>query len=556
MSKFTMPVGIEFFENLRRSGCYYVDKSELIYKVACSENTSVTLFTRPRRFGKTLTMSMFQSFFDISRDSRDVFEGLEVVKHEEFCSKWMNQYPVLFLSLKDVAGLEFESAYGMLESKIADLCKAHFYLADSKKVNDSDKRVFYRLCDEAAKPNQVKSSLLTLTRMMHAHYDKPVIFLLDEYDVPLAKAHDADKAEKDYYPKMLDVARGLMSCVLKTNPFLKFAVITGCLRIAKESIFTGVNHFSTYSILDEEFSDSFGFTQKEVKQVLEKAGLPDRLELVKSWYDGYIFGNTEIFCPWDVASYVDAAGKVSGQKPENYWKDTSSNDIVSEFVGNPKFKVAKKFETLMNGGTIEQTITDRLTYGSLKSSEDNLWSVLFMTGYLTKSDKTEKGDTVHLKIPNAEIESIFEESVTNLFEKNLDFTLQDNLMEAFWGKDEKTASEIITRLLWKTISYNDYHENYYHAFITGIFVGHSYEVGSTDLIIWDSDNRRVIIIEAKKANAKKDMEKMCLEGVQQIADKKYYMDPKFDGFKEIICYGISFYKKDALVRLGYSTAHS
>lgn len=516
MSKFTMPVGIEFFENLRRSGCYYVDKSELIYKVACSENTSVTLFTRPRRFGKTLTMSMFQSFFDISRDSRDVFEGLEVVKHEEFCSKWMNQYPVLFLSLKDAAGLDFESAYGMLESKIADLCKAHFYLADSKKVNDSDKKVFHRLCDEAAKPNQVKSSLLTLTRMMHAHYDKPVIFLLDEYDVPLAKAHDADKAEKDYYPKMLDVARGLMSCVLKTNPYLKFAVITGCLRIAQESIFTGVNHFSTYSILDEEFSDSFGFTQKEVKQ------------------------------------------------PENYWKDTSSNDIVSEFVGNPKFKVAKKFETLMNSGTIEQTITDRLTYGSLKSSEDNLWSVLFMTGYLTKSDKTEKGDTVHLKIPNAEIESIFEESVTNLFEKNLDFTLQDNLMEAFWGKDEKTASEIITRLLWKTISYNDYHENYYHAFITGIFVGHSYEVdsnqeneeGRTDLIIWDPDNRRVIIIEAKKANAKKDMEKMCLEGVQQIADKKYYMDPKFDGYKEIICYGISFYKKDALVRLGYSTAKS
>lgn len=248
MSKFTMPVGIEFFENLRRSGCYYVDKSELIYKVACSENTSVTLFTRPRRFGKTLTMSMFQSFFDISRDSRDVFEGLEVVKHEEFCSKWMNQYPVLFLSLKDVAGLDFESAYGMLESKIADLCKAHFYLADIKKVNGSDKRVFYRLCDEAAKPNQVKSSLLTLTRMMHAHYDKPVIFLLDEYDVPLAKAHDADKAKKDYYPKMLDVARGLMS------------------------------------------------------------------------------------------SYVDAAGKVSGQKPENYWKDTSSNKIVSEFVGNPTFE--------------------------------------------------------------------------------------------------------------------------------------------------------------------------------------------------------------------------
>lgn len=279
-----------------------------------------------------------------------------------------------FSLTKGWAGLEFESAYGMLESKIADLCKAHFYLADSKKVNDSDKKVFYRLCDEAAKPNQVKSSLLTLIRMMHAHYDKPVIFLLDEYDVPLAKAHDADKAEKDYYPKMLDVARGLMSCVLKTNPFLKFAVITRCLRIAKESIFTGVNHFSTYSILDEKFSDSFGFTQKEVKQVLEKAGLPDRLELVKSWYDGYIFGNTEIFCPWDVAR--------------------------------------------------------------------------------------------------------------------------------------------------------------------------------------DSDNRRVIIIEAKKANAKKDMEKMCLEGVQQIADKKYYMDPKFDGFKEIICYGISFYKKDALVRLGYSTAHS
>lgn len=557
MADFMMPAGIEFFEQLRRNGCYYVDKSELIYKIAEQKNISVTLFTRPRRFGKTLTMSMLESFFDITRDSRDVFEGLDILKHKEFCIEWMNQYPVMMLSLKDAASLDFATAYKKLKSSIAGLCIAHAYLESSDKVDPADAEVFKKLKFKEADDDEVQNALLILTRMLNAHYGRQVILLIDEYDVPLAKAHDADKESKDYYPKMLEAVRGFMSSALKTNPFLKFAVITGCLRIAKESVFTGVNNFATYSILDEWFSDSFGFTETEVKEILKEAGLTDRLALIKSWYDGYIFGNTEVFCPWDVAKYVDSVKKVPGKAPDNFWKNTSSNDIIDHFVDDEKFQVSDKFETLLNGGTIEQTITDQLTYGELKDDENNLWSVLFMTGYLTKADKTETGNTVHLRIPNAEISSIFEDSVVKHFRGSLDRNIQKEVMDTLWNKQENEASKLITGLLWDTISYHNYHENYYHAFITGIFAGGAYSVksdqenglGRTDIVIRDRKNRRAVIIEAKKSKQKKDMETMCLEAKQQMIDRKYSEDSSLDGYNEIICYGISFYKKYALVRL-------
>ena len=562
MAKFSMPVGLEFFDRLRKSGCYYVDKSELIYKLASNENISVALFTRPRRFGKTLTMTMLQSFFDIRRDSREVFAGLDVAKHEGFCREWMNQYPVLFISLKDVEGSSFQWAFDMLVSQIANLCKDHEYLSVSNKIDEDDRVVFEKLKSESASVSQVLGSLRTLTRMLNDYYGRPVILLIDEYDVPLAKMHDADKESKGCYKKMLDVIRGLMSNALKTNPFLKLSVITGCLRISKESIFTGVNNFATYSILDERFSDAFGFTEGEVKQILDDAGLADRLELVKSWYDGYIFGDSEVFCPWDVANYVDAAINVPDKQPDNYWKNTSSNSIIDEFVGDSKFDVSEKFEELMNGGTIEQTITDQLTYGSLKDREDNLWSVLFMTGYLTKSDQREKGRTVHLKIPNVEISSIFEEAVVRHFERSMDRNVQKEVMDALWNGEEDKVSELITDLLWDTISYHNYHENYYHAFITGIFVGQSYSVrsdqenglGRTDIIIKDRKNRRAIIIETKKADTEKELEKMCLEGRQQIIEKKYFKGLK--GYTRIICYGISFFEKTAMAKLAFQIPQS
>lgn len=555
MPRFSVPIGIEFFETLRRNGCYYVDKTELIYKIAGNGNTGVTLFTRPRRFGKTLTMSMLQSFFDITRDSRDVFQGLEITKRAEFCKNWMNQYPVLFLSLKDVGGLDYQKAYDILKGRVANLCKEHSYLLASDRVDEDDRAVFSKLKSESVNEYQVSDSLLTLTRMMYAHYGKPVMLLIDEYDVPLAKAYDADQKSKGYYPKMLDLLRGFLGSVLKTNPFLKFAVITGCLRVSKESIFTGVNNFKAYSILDGKFSDAFGFTEIEVKELLEAAKHLDKLELVKSWYDGYIFGNSEIFCPWDVLNYVDDVIDDPKKRPGNYWKNTSGNDIIDAFVGNPDFNVSAKFEALLNGGTIEQTVTDQLAYGELKKKEDNLWSILFMTGYLTKADKADNGARIHLRIPNAEVEGIFEDSVVSHFEENIDVNVQKKVMDALWGGDEVRVSKLVSDLLWDTISYHDYHENYYHAFLTGMLVGCGYEVksnqenglGRTDLVITDRKNRRAIIIEAKKAAREEDMEKMCREGKQQIINKKYISGLK--GYTQIICYGVSFFEKTALAKL-------
>lgn len=555
MPRFSVPIGIEFFETLRRNGCYYVDKTELIYKIAGNGNTGVTLFTRPRRFGKTLTMSMLQSFFDITRDSRDVFQGLEITKRAEFCKNWMNQYPVLFLSLKDVGGLDYQKAYNILKGRVANLCKEHSYLLASDRVDEDDRVVFSKLKSESVNEYQVSDSLLTLTRMMYAHYGKPVILLIDEYDVPLAKAYDADQESKDYYLKMLDMIRGFLGSVLKTNPFLKFAVITGCLRVSKESIFTGVNNFKAYSILDGKFSDAFGFTEIEVKGLLEAAKHLDKLELVKSWYDGYIFGNSEIFCPWDVLNYVDDMIEDPQKRPGNYWKNTSGNDIIDAFVGNPDFNVSTKFEVLLNGGTIEQTITDQLAYGELKKKEDNLWSILFMAGYLTKADKADNGAKIHLRIPNAEVEGIFEDSVVSHFEENIDVNVQKEVMDALWGGDEVKVSKLVSDLLWDTISYHDYHENYYHAFLTGMLVGCGYEVksnqenglGRTDLVITDRKNRRAIMIEAKQAAREEDMEKMCWEGKQQIINKKYISGLK--GYTQIICYGVSFFEKTALAKL-------
>ena len=552
MKKFAVPVGIEFFEKLRRGGCYYVDKTELIYQVVASKNADVVLFTRPRRFGKTLMMSMLQSFFDITRDSRDVFEGLAVTRHEEFCKTWMNQYPVLFISFKDVEGLNFETAYGRLKSCVADVCKIHAYLETSDKVNRYDVEILKKLQRGLADEVQMSSSLLVLTRMLYAHYGRPVILLIDEYEVPLAKAYCAGR--QDDYPRMLDAIRGMMGSVLKTNPFLQFAVITGCLRISKESIFTGVNNFKAYGVLEGKYSSAFGFTEVEVRKLLEAAGLSGKLDLVKSWYDGYIFGDSEIFCPWDVLNYVDDACDDPEMEPGNYWKNTSGNSIVDEFVGNTGFQFSVKFEKLMNGGSIKQTITDQLTYGELTEHEDNLWSVLFMTGYLTKTCQAEKGRNVHLRIPNAEISSIFEDSVVSHFKRSMDRNVQKEILEALWDGDDEKVSKLLSDLLWDTISYHDYHENYYHAFVTGMLAGCGYGVesnqenglGRTDIVITDRRNRRAIIIEAKKAGREEELEKMCLEGKQQIIEKKYMKGLK--GYAKII-YGISFFEKTAMARV-------
>ena len=546
-------VGDESFDEIRKAGLYYVDKTELLYDLVGQTNNKVTLFTRPRRFGKTLNMSMMESFFDINRDCKGVFEGLAISKHQEFCSEWMNQYPVLSISFKDVDGLDFESAYGQLKSILADYCKTIVSQLENKAADSADIEIFERLRYQNGSLSDIKGSLKTIMRMMNAVYGKPVILLIDEYDVPLAKASEKNTSKNRYYEQMLDVIKGMLSIALKTNEYLKFAVITGCLRIAKESIFTGTNNFASYSVLDNRFSRYFGFTQDEVDMLLAAAGLSDKSDVFKSWYDGYVFGNTSVYCPWDLVSYISALLYDPAARPKNYWRNTSGNGVIKEFVG--RFKVSGKFETLMNGGTITETISDELTYDILHESEQNLWSVLLMTGYLTKDSVDEEGSTVSLRIPNAEIAGIFQDAVVIHFKETLDKSKQETMMQALWAGDAETASAIMSDLLWKTISYMDYHEDYYHAFMAGLFVDRGYEtksnkergLGRPDLQLFDVDNRRAMIIEVKKSDNRANMEKSCDEALKQIVDNEYAKNLDV-GFETVMCYGIAFFQKSAMIK--------
>ena len=545
-------VGKENFDVIRRENGYYVDKTELIYDLV-QANNSVTLFTRPRRFGKTLNMSMMESFFDIRRDSRDVFSGLDIMEHRKFCEQWMNQCPVLYVTFKGVEGLTFENAYEMLESTLAELCIHLNRLALSGKVAESDRKTFFRLQNKEASLADVKKSLKTLMRIMAAVYEKPVILLIDEYDVPLAMASERNNEGNHFYEKMLDVIRGIFDAALKTNEFLNFAVVTGCLRIAKESIFTGTNNFKSYSVLDNPFSSYFGFTGNETDTLLEACGLTDRADSVRKWYDGYIIGNNSLYCPWDVVNFASDAMRENG-RPQNYWKNTSHNGVLLTFVKRTDFDVSDKFETLLNGGTIRQTVSDELTYDTLHETEENLWSVLVMTGYLTKANANETGDTVDLRIPNEEIAHIFEDTVVSFFKDTLDRSKQKELMDALWNGDEDAATNIMTKILFHTISYHDYHENYYHAFLTGLISGLGYAVksnlesglGRSDIDIRDKRNARGMLIETKKSKDESDMEKDAKEGLQQIVEKEYLAG--FEGFDSVVAYGVSFYRKRALVR--------
>ena len=552
---FKVGVGKSDFAALRESGNYYVDKTELIYELVNDTDNQVTLFTRPRRFGKTLMMSMIENFFSIRKDSELIFEGLAITEHEDFCREWMNQYPVLFVSFKDVEAEDFEGAYEMLKVRLADISKDLSDLANGDQVNKYDCETLDRLQSEKSTTADIKNSLKTIMRMMNAVYGKKIILLIDEYDVPLAKASEKDTAKNGYYSKMLDIIKGIMSTALKDNEFLQFAVITGCLRIAKESIFTGTNNFASYSVLDEDFSDYFGFSSDEVEAILEAADRTDKADIINEWYDGYLFGNSHVYCPWDVINYLSALKKRKDAKPKNYWKNTSHNGILLTFVKRTDFKVKGKFEILMNSGTIMQTITDELTYDTMHSSEDNLWSVLLMTGYITKADGGEEGETVNLKIPNREIASIFEDTVVKLFKETIDTNMQKSMMEAFWSKDAEEAGRMVSELLWRTISYNDYHEDYYHAFLAGVFVGIGYEVesnkekglGRPDILLKDEDNRRAIIIEAKKSDKEADLDKDCDEAINQIITEKYAEG--LYGYEQILCYGIAFFQKQAKVKL-------
>lgn len=555
MNNLKIPVEISDFTKIRENGYYYIDKTELICSLLEPEPAEVMLITRPRRFGKTLGMSMLASFLDIRKASRSLFEGLEILEHEELCEKWMNQYPVLFLSFKDVDGTSFENALNFLGFTIAQFCIEQSYLAESEKVNSDYKAVFARLKSRAASLTDIKGSILTIMKMMQAYYEKPVVLLLDEYDVPVAKA-----SSNGYYAEMLEVIRAILSTALKDNTALKFAVVTGCLKIAKESIFTGTNNFVSDTIASSRLNEYYGFTQEDVEKLLTAAAIPEQAENIKNWYDGYHFGEFDVYCPWDVMNYLRDLQYDPAARPKGYWKNTSDNAVIRSFIDYAGSNITRKLEILLSGGYIVQKIEDDLTYDYLHSSEENLWSVLYLTGYLTmvrEKELTEKlPDGVYaLTIPNAEIREIFETTVKVWFDDSAKSWDRKALFEAVWTGNCEKAGKEMNQLLRMTISYHDYREDFYHAFLAGIFAGAGYMVesnkehgeGRSDVIVFDSRNGRVAVFEAKYSRTLNQMEPDCEKAIRQI-DARKYAEEFEDYYDEVLCYGISFYKKRCLIK--------
>lgn len=549
-----IPVGVSDFEKIRENGFYYVDKSGLLEELLTKKTAEVTLITRPRRFGKTLGMSMLESFFDIRKDSRKLFEGLEITKQQDLCEKWMNQYPTVFVSFRQVDGLNFDSAYDMFTLVISDLYKRHLYLLNSDQISEYDKAIAKRLVLGDASVKDTKGSLLLLTRLLQQHYGKPVILLIDEYDVPVAKANS-----HGYYYEMLDVMKGLMQA-LKDNQSLLFAVITGCLKIAKESIFTGTNNFVSDTITDSRLNEYFGFVQDEVNQIVEDAGVSEQADVIKKWYDGYHFGDFDVYCPWDVMNYILELQHNPKANPAGYWKNTSDNAIIRSFIEYAGSNITKKLETLLEGGYIVQKIDENLTYDYLHSSEENLWSVLYLTGYLTRMRKQELEEKLAdgmtaLVIPNEEIKEIFETTVVKWFDDSAKTWNRSALFDAVWKGDSEKLTKEMNLLLRRTISYHDYKEDFYHAFLAGIFTGAGYSVesnrehgeGRSDVVVYDSVNGRVAVFEAKYTRVLENLEKECDTALNQIDDRMYAKEFEAD-YDEIFCYGISFFKKRCLVK--------
>ena len=554
------PLGNDRFSEIRNNGNYYIDKTAFIRELL-SRQFKANLITRPRRFGKTLTMSMLEDFFDIERDSKKHFEDLAISGDSEICKEWMNQWPVLFLTLKSVEGINFDSAFGMFTVLISGLCKKYSFLEHSKSIDEDDRKIFKELKSQTASNEDLKDSLYTLTRMMNAHYGKPVILLIDEYDVPLAKA-----SEGEYYAQMLDIIRSLLGKVLKTNEFLKFAVVTGCLRIAKESIFTGTNNFVSDTITGDRFNEYIGFTENDVKKILADTGFTEHADEIKTWYNGYRFGSVEVYCPWDVLNHVAALQINPYIEPKGYWENTSHNGIIRRFIDREDLweeeHINDDFETLLDGGFIIKKITENLTYDMLHSSANNLWSLLFLTGYLTQVSPGELHEEniiqetgrVALRIPNEEIKRLFRSTVSEWFKAKVKSTDRSDLFEALWNGKEQECARLLSQMVFETISFHDYKEDFYHAFVAGILSFEGYKVisreqgdGRSDILLLDEREARAIVIEVKHSRTLKGQAEKCGETLRQIRTKRYAegLEEEYD---KIQLYGISFFMKRCEVK--------
>lgn len=561
MTVLNIPVGISDFEKIRKNGYYYIDKSGLISELLKREATEVTLITRPRRFGKTLAMSMLASFFDIRKQNQELFEGLAISSCPDLCQKWMNQFPTLFLSFKDVNGATFERAFEMLKFTLSQLCIEHAYLLTNDEIDDGYKEIFEKLKNQTASITDVKGSLLIMMKMMQIHYKKPVILLLDEYDVPLSKA-----SGNCYYQQMLEVIKAMMSTALKDNTALQFAVVTGCLKISKESIFTGTNNFVSDTISKTRLQEYFGFTESDVEKILKDCDRVEQAEKIKKWYDGYHFGEVDVYCPWDVMNYIYDLQLDPDAMPSSYWRNTSDNAIIRSFIDYKGNAITMKLETLMAGGYIQQRIEEGLTYDYLHSSEDHLWSVLYLTGYLTKVKDSDLPESLReqlklsgktaLIIPNLEIQEIFKDTIIRWFDDSVAKWDCQALFQAVWSGDSVAITKEMTTLLRMTISYHDYREDFYHAFLAGIFTGAGYLVesnkehgeGRSDVVVFDSRGGRVAVFEAKYSKSLEKMQADCERALQQIDDRQYAEEFE-DNYDHVFCYAISFFKKRCLVKV-------
>ena len=553
-----LPIGIENFEKMRREDFYYVDKSHVIEQLL-TQWGKVNLFTRPRRFGKSLNMSMLQSFFEIGKD-KTLFDGLRISDNQELCEKYQGKFPVVSVSLKGINGATYEEARRFLIKTINEEARRLSVLSDSTELDETDHELLTQLKKKEMTNDSLVYSIRELTELLEKHYGSKVIVLIDEYDVPLAKAN-----ENGYYDEMVLLIRNLFENALKTNSSLKFAVLTGCLRIAKESIFTGLNNFKVYSITDKSFDETFGFTDAEVKELLRYYGQEKYYETVKEWYDGYRFGNVAVYCPWDVINFCSDHLADPGLEPKNYWANTSGNSVISHFidsVGKPQKLTRMELEQLVNGGIVQKEINSELTYKELYSSIDNLWSTLFMTGYLTQRGEP-SGNRYNLVIPNREIRNIITNHILKMFKENVkdDGKTVSDLCDALLNQNPEKVELIFTEYMKKTISIRDTFaqkptkENFYHGLLLGILgfkenwsVMSNRESGDGfgDILIRIEDEDVGIVIEVKYADDG-NLQGECEKALQQIIDIRYTEALEQEGIHTIIKYGIACYRKKCKV---------
>ena len=553
MELLKLPVGIDNFEKIRRNNFYYIDKTRLVEQ-ALHNWSEVTLFTRPRRFGKTLGMSMLRSFFEIGTD-KSLFDGLYISQNKSLCDEHMGKYPVIFLTLKGVEGLTFADAKMMLKSILSTEMDRHYYLKTSEALTDEDKAYFVKML--TGTDENINDSLRKLSQLLYKHYGKNVVILIDEYDVPLDKAY-----QNGYYHEMVSLIRGLFGQALKTNDYLQFAILTGCLRISKESIFTGLNNFKVLSIMDTRFDEQFGFTDSEVEKLLAAYNLDSHFTEIKEWYDGYHFGNADVYCPWDVINYVDLLRFEPTAKPQDFWSNSSGNALVRSFIDKADVQTKDEIERLIAGEYIEKEISQELTYDEIDKSISNLWSVLFTTGYLTKQGVTDDG-RVRLSIPNREIKNLFIKKIREWFSDTTanDGKTLEQFCNAFVDKDTEKIEELFGDYLWNTISIRDTavakdkKENFYHGILLGLLgykaswlIKSNTESGTgySDILVEVPKNRTGIVIELKYAE-NGDMDAACDEALKQIEEKSYVDKLKQDGMRNFIKYGIACFKKDCKV---------